>query len=41
MLIANPEKKNPVFLKYVLSYVDQDGESQTDMGEIKELPIIV
>ena len=37
MLIANPNKVK-VSLKYVLSYL-QDDESQTEMGECKELPI--
>lgn len=37
MLIANPQKI-PVSFKYVLSYV-QDDEPQTEMGQVKELPI--
>ena len=38
MLIANPNKVEPVSLKYVLSYV-QDEESQTEMGQVAKLPI--
>ena len=38
LLVANPKKVKPVSFKYVLSY-EQDGEGQTEMGQVKELPI--
>jgi ADP-ribosylation factor-binding protein GGA len=37
MLIANPHKKEVSF-KYILSYT-QDGEPQTEMGQVDKLPI--
>ena len=39
MLVANPREERPVSLKYVLSYRTADGEPQTEMGQVKELPI--
>ncbi len=39
MLVSNPKEERPVSLKYVVSYRTPDGETQTDMGEVKELPI--
>ena len=39
MLIARPpDRTDPVSLKYVLSYV-QDEESLTEMGQVEELPL--
>ena len=38
MLIANPTKKSPVSLKYIVSY-SVDGEPQTEMGQVEKLPI--
>ena len=38
MLIANPAKKHPVSLKYIVSYT-VDGEPQTEMGQVDKLPI--
>lgn len=38
ILISNPDQKHPVFFKFVLSYVMNE-DDQTDMGEVKELPI--
>lgn len=39
MLVANPKEISPVSFKYVLSY-NQDDEPQTEMGEIKSLPLL-
>eukprot|EP00095_Tigriopus_kingsejongensis_P004766 maker-scaffold77_size404793-snap-gene-0.17 protein:Tk04766 transcript:maker-scaffold77_size404793-snap-gene-0.17-mRNA-1 annotation:"adp-ribosylation factor-binding protein gga3-like isoform x2" len=38
MLISNPKDIAPVSLKYVLTFV-QDGDAQTEMGEVKALPL--
>ena len=38
MLIANPNNVDPVSLKYVLSYV-QDEEPLTEMGQVAKLPL--
>ena len=38
MLIANPQQKKDITLKYVLSFL-VDGEPQTEMGELKKLPL--
>ncbi|XP_050310403.1 ADP-ribosylation factor-binding protein GGA3 [Anthonomus grandis grandis] len=40
LLIANPENKENILLKFILSYV-MDDDMVTEMGEVKELPLDV